>query len=173
MLTTSETTLDSLASQRRWVAWRNELRGDVPTKVPYSTPTRHAKSNDPSTWITRAEAERLAERIKNGQAGGTGIVLGQHADATTGGVDLDKCRDPATGAIEPWAREVIERLGTYSEVSPSGTGVKSFFQYDPGGLATLSIEMGGTTGRKWSRGKGAHPAAIELHLTNRYYTVTG
>ena len=38
-------------------------------------------------------------------------------------VDLDGVRDPATGAIEPWAQEVIDRLDSYTEASSSGRGV--------------------------------------------------
>ena len=39
------------------------------------------------------------------------------------GVDLDKCLDPETGEIEGWAQEIIEELDSYTEISPSGTGV--------------------------------------------------
>lgn len=38
-------------------------------------------------------------------------------------VDLDKCRDPETGLIEPWAQEIVDRLDSYTEASSSGTGV--------------------------------------------------
>ena len=40
------------------------------------------------------------------------------------GVDLDGCVDSTTGAIEPWATAIVQLLGNYSEVSPSGTGLK-------------------------------------------------
>lgn len=39
------------------------------------------------------------------------------------GVDLDDCIDPKTGDIEPWAAKIIEKLDSYTELSPSGTGV--------------------------------------------------
>ena len=42
------------------------------------------------------------------------------------GIDLDGCRDKLTGDIEPWAQKLIDRFATYTEVSPSGTGVKMF-----------------------------------------------
>ena len=32
-------------------------------------------------------------------------------------------RNPETGAIAPWAQRVIDRLNTYTEISPSGTGL--------------------------------------------------
>lgn len=39
------------------------------------------------------------------------------------GIDLDHCRDPETGKIKPWALEIVAKLNSYSEVSPSGTGL--------------------------------------------------
>jgi len=53
--------LDTLAYERRWVAWRTELRGGKPTKVPYAPLGGRAKADDPSTWGTRAEAEGRAQ----------------------------------------------------------------------------------------------------------------
>ncbi len=37
--------------------------------------------------------------------------------------DLDNCRDIVTQEIAPWAMEIINALGTYTEVSPSGRGI--------------------------------------------------
>jgi hypothetical protein len=40
-------------------------------------------------------------------------------------LDIDDCRDPETGEITlPWVRDLLERLGTYAEVSPSGKGIR-------------------------------------------------
>ncbi len=38
--------------------------------------------------------------------------------------DLDGCRDPASGLIEPWALEVLNAGPCYAEVSASGTGIR-------------------------------------------------
>jgi len=38
------------------------------------------------------------------------------------GVDLDDCRDPETGDVDDAALDIIGRLDSYTEVSPSGTG---------------------------------------------------
>ncbi|MBZ5527068.1 MAG: hypothetical protein LAN71_04075 [Acidobacteriia bacterium] len=40
------------------------------------------------------------------------------------GVDLDNCRDPETEDLLDWAKEIVQQFGTYTEVSPSGMGVK-------------------------------------------------
>ena len=58
-------TLAALAAVPRWVAWQTEDRGTPekprPPKVPYNPATgRKAKSDDPRTWGTRAEAEARA-----------------------------------------------------------------------------------------------------------------
>jgi hypothetical protein len=50
-----------------------------------------------------------------------GVVLTKSGPYTV--IDLDHCRDPETGIIEPWAQEIIDRLASYTEISPSGTGV--------------------------------------------------
>ena len=40
------------------------------------------------------------------------------------GIDLDDCRNPETGEIAAWAQEIIDRFDSYTEVSPTGTGVR-------------------------------------------------
>ncbi|MEC5293138.1 MULTISPECIES: hypothetical protein [unclassified Aurantimonas] len=116
-------TLDDLNDERQWVSWKTELREGKPTKVPYSPATgRRAKSDDPSTWATRAAAMRYASKIK----GSIGVMLG---DLGNGfhlcGVDLDSCLDG--DALAGWAEDVVYLFSTYAEISPSGKGVKLFF----------------------------------------------
>jgi primase-polymerase (primpol)-like protein len=42
------------------------------------------------------------------------------------GIDLDDCRDPQNGALTPEAQRIIAHLQSYTEVTPSGTGVRIF-----------------------------------------------
>jgi primase-polymerase (primpol)-like protein len=120
------TALKDFADVRRWVAWRHELRAGKPTKVPFADPKRKARTDDPKTWRVRRDAEACARQLVNGVGGGIGIVLGDLGNGRVLiGVDLDTCRD-AAGNFEPWAVEVIERFGSYSEISPSGSGAKIF-----------------------------------------------
>ncbi len=124
-------TLETLATVPRWVAWQTEQRepGGKPTKVPYSPRTSgKALADDPSTWGARADAEGRAARLpKPHGAGGVGIELGDLGDGRClGGVDLDTCRNDDR-TLAPWAVEVIDRLDSYIEVSPSGGGMKVFF----------------------------------------------
>ena len=110
----------------------------------------------------------------NGSGGGVGLQFGpvQGQDYALGGIDLDTCRDPVTGAIEPWALEVITRVGSYAEVSPSATGVKVFLCYANTELPVLRAVMGAEYGKQFKCGVGEHPPAIELYLGNRYFAVT-
>jgi predicted P-loop ATPase len=169
--------LSALNDLVRWVTWRNEQRNGKVTKVPYSPRTGHrAKADDPTTWATRAEAEAAVPHLVNGAGGGIGLELGVFDESLAiGGIDLDTCRAP-DGTLEPWAAEVVERFGSYAEVSPSGTGVKLFFTFDASTLAALRSAMGKKpgegSGRKWARGKGDHVPSIELYLGDRYFTIT-
>lgn len=167
------TGLIDLVETPRWCAWRNEPRGDKTTKVPYSGRGREAKSDDFTTWQLHDSAALLADTIVNGSGGGVGFMLGDMHGLWIFGIDLDDCRDPATGEIEQWAQEVIDRFASYAEISPSGTGIKIFCQADPADIPDLRKIMGTNHGRSWKRpnGKG-HPPAVELHISNRYYAVT-
>jgi putative DNA primase/helicase len=109
-----------LVALPQWVVWRPEVVEGrrKPTKRPYLGVGIPAKTNEPTaTFLTYDEAHRLAAE---GFAG-VGFVF------TPGdpyvGVDLDHCRDPESKAIKPWAKAIIADLDSYTEVSPSGTGV--------------------------------------------------
>lgn len=139
---------DALKARVAWVCWRYEERDGKPTKVPKNPATgRNAKSNDPRTWATFAEALAAAPRFD-----GLGIMF---SDGLCG-CDLDHCRDPKTGELEPWAAEVVAELDSYTEASPSGTGVHV--------LATGDLPEG-------RRRKG--PVEVYGPGSPRYFTVTG
>jgi primase-polymerase (primpol)-like protein len=89
---------------------------------------------------------------RTGRFDGIGFVV--NGDGIVGG-DLDGCRLPHSGEIHPTAREIINRMHTYTEVSPSGCGFRLF------GLAVLPAD---------------HPCrvgSIEVYSRARYFTVTG
>jgi hypothetical protein len=167
---------DPFVATARWVRWRLEMRGGRLAKVPYCPAGGLAKADDPKTWDTREAAEAGTLTPVNGSDGGIGIVLGDLGDGTSlGGVDLDTCRLP-DGTLEPWALKVIQKLNSYTEVSPSLTGEKIFFKYRTADLPLLRAEMGSSEhGKMFKRANGGadHPPAIELHLSNRYFAVTG
>lgn len=172
-------TFSSLSTKPIWVVWRIESRKDKPTKVPFNPSTRkEAKADDCSTWTTRDIAElakpSIIAKSKIKSQGGLGIELADIGDGQhLGGLDLDSCRDPVSGELEPWAQDIMDRFPTYWEVSPSGTGVKGFFLYRSEDLTTLQRAMGTLTGKQYRKaGGGEHGPAIELYVTSRYFAVT-
>src|SRR5262249_3268430 len=106
------------------------------------------------TW---SSCEQALAAYRRGGLDGVGLIL-HHAEGEAGpvlvGVDLDKCRDVQTGAIEDWALQVVRALDSYTEVSPSGQGLR----ISP--IGRLPRE-----GRKKGR--------FECYQTGRYVTVTG
>src|SRR5580698_7764443 len=109
-----------LIACQQFVVWRNEERDGKSTKVPYNARTGAlAKSNDPSTWSTFAEAQSAFER---GGWAGIGFVFSP--DDEFCGIDLDGCRDPETGKVAEWASAIIKDFDSYCETSPSGSGLK-------------------------------------------------
>lgn len=108
---------DELRSERRWVVWKYELRDGKPTKIPFDPVTRQrAKSNDPATWGSWLD---VLQHANNGYDG-IGFML---AGSDIAVIDLDKCRDPETGGIDGHIETLIDDCASFTEVSPSGTGV--------------------------------------------------
>jgi hypothetical protein len=143
----------SLELQPQWVAWQqtpSRKPGGKAGKVPINPHTgRRASTTDPATWGSYEEAGARATR--DGLAG-VGFVF--RADGGLVGVDLDGCRDAASGALVPWAADFIRRLESYTEVSPSGTGVHV--------LVRGALPAG-------RRRKGS----VEMYDRARFFTVTG
>lgn len=136
----------------QWVLWNYEVRDGKETKIPYvAGDAKRASSTDPSTW----RPFRLAV-INNGRDG-IGYVFSE--DDGNAGVDIDNCI--VNDTIEPWAQEIVTNLNSYSEVSPSGNGVKIFLR-------------GAKPGKKCKSGKNHYrPGQIEMYDSGRYFTLTG
>lgn len=110
-----------------WVLWRAEARGvGKPTKVPYriADPSLRASSTDPSTWGAFDDAvEAYAGLV--GDVDGIGGVLSRSARVTC--IDLDHVIDEG-GQLDSRAQTVVERCDSWTEISPSGTGLHIFVQ---------------------------------------------
>lgn len=138
-----------LGAYPNFVAWRFAERDGKATKIPINIHNgRMALTNAPSTWAT------LGAAIPFARANGCGIGFVFAAADPFCGVDLDKCIDPATNTIAPWAWEIVAALDSYTEVSPSGTGLHC--------LVRATLPPGG-------KRKGA----IELYDRLRFFTLTG
>jgi primase-polymerase (primpol)-like protein len=143
---------EELKCLTQWVLWRSEIRNGKPTKVPYQPhhPSRCASVSNPNTWGSFVAALQCYEATRRWD--GIGLVLTPNDPYV--GVDLDHCLDPATGNLSPEAETIVRQLASYTEISPSGTGLRIFVR------GTLP-----PTGRKkkW----------IELYERSHYLTVTG
>lgn len=150
-----------LAALAQWVLWRYEARDGKPTKQPFQVSGMLAKSNDSSTWNTY---EAVRERYFQGGYDGIGFVFSE-SDGICG-IDLDGCRDPSTGKLAEWARQIVLAVATYTEVSPSKTGVKLFVK------ATWNCAQ-----HKRVVGDAVvvceKVPAIEVYDRTRYFAVTG
>lgn len=133
----------------QFVCWQEEDRGGDITKVPYSIHGGRASSINPKTWAPFEAAIAYAEEHS---MSGIGFVFTE--DDPYAGIDLDKCRDPATGDIAQWARKIVDALDSYTEISPSGTGLHIFVK------ATLP-------------GRNNRKGPLEMYESGRYFTLTG
>jgi len=156
-----EVRVDSIPQELRdrpqWVAWRLEERDGKATKVPYHSDGKRASSTDPERWMTCEKAVEAAARLK---CDGIGFVFS--ADDPYHGTDLDKAVDPETEELKPWAVEILNDLDSYSEFSPSGSGVH---------VITRAEQPGGK-GRKTYIDKSSGEA-VEMYGSGRYFTITG
>ena len=161
---------DALKALPQWLCWRYEDRDDKPTKVPYQARSGSgepgsdgegkykAASSRPATWTDFATACEHASRFD-----GIGIAFAGRLC----GVDLDHCRDPQTGELEPWAQEALADLNSYTEASPSGTGVHVllFGDLPPGRRKVGDVEAYGAGSPKYFTVTGAHipgtPTTVE------------
>ena len=131
------------------VNWRYE--GSPETKVLKIAGTlSNASSTNPRTWRTLQECVDAIERHP-GRYAGVGRVIAK--DDPYVGVDLDDVRDPKTGKLSSRAAEIVGRLDSYAEVSPSETGVKLWVR------ATMN--------RAYKK------PGVEVYPHSRYFTLTG
>lgn len=115
---------DALRELKGWLVWRWVRRPGRPKalKMPYyvSGPVRkhtHGSAEDRALLVTFEEAKRAADQH---DFAGVGLALMPEFGVTA--LDFDNC--VKDGEIDPR----VERLtmGTYAELSPSGTGVRAF-----------------------------------------------
>lgn len=133
----------------QWVVWQYVERNGRNVKMPYNPNTgKPAKVNDPLTWGTYSQACSVAYRYD-----GLGFVFTENDPFV--GIDMDHCIDEE-GHIEKDAQDLIKKLDSYSEKSPSGAGLHI--------IITGCIKDGR---------KGLRKETIEVYAQDRYFTVTG
>lgn len=135
----------ALKGERRWIPWKWRRKDNKWTKVPQLKGWQK-----PENWMSFEQAYGAHDEC------GVGFVLG---DGWCG-VDLDDCRDDRTGELSELATKVLNLLKSYTEISPSQTGVKAICRADFAGKGTA---MKNETGKK----------VLEVYSTGRYFAFTG
>ncbi len=147
---------------RQWVGFmlvNNPERGK-PDKVPINPRTlRGASSSRPNTWTALEEAAakvhrtgtvtRNGERV-SGEICGVGFMFNAGGIV---GIDFDHCVED--GHLLPSVEEWVRKFDSYTEYSPSRTGIHIFCK--------------GTLGGR----KAVKTATVEIYDRARYFTVTG
>lgn len=110
-------TPETLRSAGRFCLWKYEDREGKSTKVPYTVTGMRASVSRVDDFSTYEEARAALERRPDKFSG---LGIGMFDDLV--GIDIDHCIGP-DGQLTPLAVEVIDRIGSYAERSPSNTGV--------------------------------------------------
>lgn len=134
---------EELQDRRQWTLWK--IGGD--RKVPLSPWGGFANCTDPKTWGTFDQA---AETFLRNAAICRGFNLATGAGLA--GMDLDNV--VTGGTISPLMELFLNHLNSYTEFSPSGTGLHSFFLCD----------------REHENRK---TATVELYFQKHFLSVTG
>jgi hypothetical protein len=141
---------EELKRSTRWVNYKIEDRGNGKTlKVPVRA-GRGIDITNPDDWVSFEQAVAAdPEHV--------GLVIAHPYI----GIDLDDCRDPATGEVEDWARLYVEDAHSDTELSPSGRGFHIWLRGSP---------PNGADGQ--SKGA-ARKDGVEIYSRRRYFTMTG
>ena len=145
-----------LRQNKRWVPWEavwDEGRGKF-DKIPHNPKAigNGVSTKDVKRWGDFNTALQAYEGAKDMLAGIGYVMTGPHGIV---GYDLDNCLD-ADGNPAPWALDVLCKLDTYTEITPSGKGLRMFCK--------------GKTERDWNN----HAIGIECYAghTARFLTIT-
>lgn len=146
-----------LRERARWLNWMFLWKETDWSKHPINPHTGGGgSSTNPRAWTTFDHAVR-AFRAHPDRAG-VGYVFVREDGLC--GLDLDDCIY-SDGQLVPEAAEIVAAFNTYTEISPSGTGLKLFLKgTKPAGAGCKSKAIKGFK-------------EIEIYDCKRYFTVTG
>lgn len=145
-----------LQEKALWCVWKREIRGGNPTKVPYNPLTGdRAESNNPETFCSFVIAD---EKYRyDGEYDGVGVRV----DNGFSFIDIDHCI--SGGELSDIAKDICQKICSYTEKSPSGTGlriiIKGNINYDKTKYYLKNPSNG-----------------VEFYvsgMTNRFMTITG
>jgi primase-polymerase (primpol)-like protein len=138
-----------LTQFKQWVLWKRVNVNGRTAKLPISAWSGKAAACDkPETWTTFRHA---CYAVRKYSADGIGFVF--TPDDPFCGIDLDHCRD-AGGKLTAQAHEIVSKLNSYTELSPSGNGLHII----------VKAEI---------TGSGRRAQGLETYSSGRYFTITG
>lgn len=149
----------SLQTIQAWVCWPAVFEGGRIRKPPIQAAGQNqgrlADKTNPAHLTTFDKAKKFYElnrgdQFQGGRLAGIGLVLTKQTGIV--GIDLDHCVEG--GIVNAWAAGIIESVGGFAELSPSGTGVHIYLK---GRLPFDNRRSGG----------------IEIYSNASYLTVTG
>jgi primase-polymerase (primpol)-like protein len=127
-----------IRDRNQWVACKMvpDIDGKKARKIPMDVRTeRGAQANNPRTWAPFDDVMAFIDEwagYDHTHVDGAGMKITGTVSEYPGyffaagdpfcGIDLDDCRNPDTGDVAPWAREIMEHFNSYTELSQSGTG---------------------------------------------------
>jgi hypothetical protein len=176
-----------LANLPRWLLWRTEQRinrtsGETEaTKPPISYHSgKRCDVTDPRNWTDFASVVAALEKSRAWD--GFGIALGEipEHDEILIGLDLDACLNE-DDALADWAMPFLTAMGSYTERSPGGAGLKCLARIRRSDLPAIRklLDLGegdrdqARTRTFGARGNGGHAPGAQLFLMGRYFTITG
>lgn len=157
-------TIEQLKHQPQWVNWNYQLTKDnKKTKVPISYNGLSTGTNKryKSTWTTYENVSRSTNKYD-----GIGIIF----DNGLCGIDIDK-RD----ANDEIAKDIINLMDTYTEISPSSNGYHILFTVDLSQIPTIINDLGDKKldTKYYQKNPNNKLECYIDGLTNRYFTFTG
>jgi putative DNA primase/helicase len=146
---------EQLRAIPNWLGWRWEWsdKSQNWNKRPKAIGGGNGSSTNSATWCDFQTAIADADNFD-----GLGLAMGKHGIGLVG-IDIDNCRDPRTGKLSDFAQSIVDQQRTYTEISPSGTGVKLWLLCDD-------------CDRLDSYGRQNNAVGLEVYWHGRYFTVT-
>jgi predicted P-loop ATPase len=146
-----------LNTKNIWLNWKFETTKDGrKTKVPYQLNGKKASSTDPNSWTNFKKAN---DKVKDKTFDGVGIVFEPSEGIL--GIDFDHCIK-AGQITMPEIAKFVKKAKTYTEYSPSKTGLHLLFQCKE----PLNLERN-------KHNFNDEGTAIEIYNNGRYFTFTG
>ena len=149
----------SLTRPPNWVCWIAKFEDGKLKKPPIQAAGQNqgrlADKTNPQHLCSFERAKRFYELhkgdpLQGGVVAGVGFVLTKQTGIV--GIDLDHCVE--NGIVNTWAAGIIESVGGFAELSPSGTGVHIYIR----GQLPFNNRRSGE---------------IEIYSHSSYLTVTG